>query len=114
MANPSKRKGTEFEVLVADYLAKVTGLPVERRALCGVNDRGDIAGIRDWTLECKATAQIDLAGGLDEAVREMANAKTRFHALIVKRRMKPASQAYAVMTLEQLAYLIGQVPSCPT
>ena len=40
----NKQKGTSFETLVADFLTD-NGFPyAERRALAGVNDKGDITG----------------------------------------------------------------------
>lgn len=106
MANPSKRKGSGFEKLVAEYLAGYLALPVERRVLSGVNDRGDIAGIDKWVIECKATTSIDLASGMDEMERERRNAFALFGLLVVKRRMKGVERSYAVMDLEQAASLI--------
>ena len=41
----NKRKGARFETRVAERLAALTGLPIERRHLSGVNDRGDLSGV---------------------------------------------------------------------
>lgn len=41
----SKRKGTSFETAVVGYLRDEHGLPVERRALRGTRDCGDITGL---------------------------------------------------------------------
>lgn len=105
--NPSKRKGTAFETAVVRYL-QANGHPnAERRALTGNQDRGDIANIPDFALECKAVQSIALAQFIDEATREAINAGARYGAAIIKRRQKPVDQAYVVMTLEQFTDLIN-------
>jgi hypothetical protein len=74
--------------------------------LAGKNDKGDIAGLPGWTLECKAEKQIGLAAYVDEARVEAANAGTRRFAAIVKRRQKGVSEAYVIMPLSQFAEMI--------
>lgn len=96
--NVSKQKGTAWETAVVRYLNE-QGFPVERRALTGKEDKGDIAGLPCWTLECKAERSIDLAGYMGEAAREAVNANTPNYAAVVKRRGKGVSEGYVVMPL---------------
>lgn len=103
----SKRKGSAWERQVCEYL-RAEGLNVERRVQAGANDRGDVAGIPGWVVECKATKAIDLAQGMKETLKEQQTAKVPFHALVVKKRNAGAGDAYAVMTLEQLRRIILQ------
>lgn len=103
MANPSKRKGSDFEKAVAEYLAAHGHPLAERRVQGGTKDRGDIAGVIGWTLECKNERSIDLAGAVDEAEVEAANADTRWFAAIIKRRNKSVSEAYVVVPLRKFA-----------
>ena len=42
--NKAKAKGTQFETAVARFLAEETGAWVERRALSGNADKGDLLG----------------------------------------------------------------------
>jgi hypothetical protein len=99
----SRRKGTAWESSVVDYL-KRSGFPyAERRAMCGTNDRGDIAGVPGVMLECKAERSIDLAGYMDEVKAETRNAGTAIGAAVVKRRNRGVADAYVVMTLKQFA-----------
>lgn len=100
MSNPSKAKGTRFESDVVAYL-RANGFPsVERRALAGTADRGDIGGVEGVVFECKATKSIDLAGAVDEAVVEAANdGADSLPVAIVKRRMRSTSDAYVVVPL---------------
>ena len=96
----SKRKGSDFERDVCQYLRDRLGLPVERRVIGGTLDRGDCAGIPGWVLEMKACRQIDLSGWMDEAHKEASNDSAPFYAVVAKRRMKGVQQAYVVMPLE--------------
>lgn len=82
----SKQKGTAAETAVVRYL-QANGFPhVERRALAGVNDRGDISGIPGVVLEVKNCKRIELAGWLDELEAEMTNAGAYIGAVVHKRR----------------------------
>ncbi len=104
----AKRAGARFEQQVADYLAE-HGFPyAERRHTNGAKDRGDIAGVIGWTLECKAERDINLAGCLTEARDEAGHAGTRFFAGVVKRRNKPTADAYVVLPLSLFADLIRE------
>lgn len=105
MANPSKRKGSQFEKDVADFL-KEHGFPLaERRVQGGILDRGDIAGVPNWVLELKNTQQIDLASAQAEALVEAANAGAPFFASVHKKRGRGVRDAYVVMPLWQWCIL---------
>lgn len=102
----SKAKGTAFEREVVDFL-RGHGFPAaERRAMEGVNDRGDVAGIPGVVVECKNHRDIDLGGFMGELEAEQARAAAPVGLLVVKRRMKPVARAYAVMTLDQASALL--------
>ena len=107
--NRSKQKGTAFESEVVTYLQEHGHPTAERRALTGSQDRGDISGVPNWTLECKNRKALDFAGAVDEAAIEAINAKTPFFAAIVKRPRKNIRDAYAVMPYFQLVALISLV-----
>lgn len=95
----SRRKGTAFETAVVNFLREAGYESAERRALNGRNDKGDVAGLPGWVLECKAEKTIDLAGYMGEACREAQNANATSYAAVVKRRGKGVSEAYVVMPL---------------
>lgn len=102
----AKRKGSAFETAVVAYLAE-HGFPLaERRVMGGTRDRGDVAGIPGWTLELKATRDLDLAGALTEAKTEAAHAGTLDYAAVIKRRMHPVGSAYVVLTLDRFTHLL--------
>lgn len=95
----SRRKGTAFETAVVNYLREAGFGRAERRALGGKLDKGDIAGVDGWTFECKNERSIDLAGYMEEAGKEAANAGTEKYAAVVKRRNRGVSDAYVVLPL---------------
>ena len=110
MSNRSKQKGTFFESLFVAYLV-LRGLnDAERRALHGNTDRGDVAGVEDWTFEVKNRKTLDIPGAIDEARLEAANAGTRWYAAIVKRPRKgDAAEAIAAMPASLLVDLIKEL-----
>ena len=86
----SKDKGTAFERQVVEYLKRALGPAIERRALSGTNDRGDVSGVyfmgEPFVLECKNCQRMQLSEWLDEAEREAGNADAVFFAVIHKRK----------------------------
>lgn len=114
--NPTtnKRKGARFEQVVADYLSESTGMPVERRRLNGVNDRGDLNGLtvrgRRIVVECKNTTRLDIAAHLAEAERERVNDHAAVGAVVQKRRGigdTRTGEQVVMMTLETFARLVN-------
>lgn len=80
-----KQKGTAFETAVAKYM-KSYFPNVERRALQGANDTGDIAGIsihgKPLVVECKNTKTLNISEHMRELEREKNNAHTQWGVLI--------------------------------
>jgi len=110
----ARRTGTAYESAVVAYLT-AHGFPhAERRTLHGNADRGDVAGVAGWAVECKAARALDLAGWASEATREAANARSPWWAVIVKRRGQPVAQSYVVLSLETWAETVaGDLPDDP-
>ena len=88
MSNPSKAKGTAAEVAVVNFLRSVGWPHVERRALSGALDKGDIAGIPLVVIEVKdhKVNSISFPAFVDEANKERDNAKATVGLAWVKRR----------------------------
>jgi len=106
----AKAKGTMAERAVVDYL-RANGFPdAERRALEGKNDRGDIAGLPYTVLEVKNHAALDLAGWLNELMREIDNDDAEYGSVVAKRRGhgKP-DQWYAIMPFEMLVKMLQRL-----
>lgn len=96
MANPSKDVGTKFETATVAYLRERTGdSRIERRAMHGHCDMGDVYGIRahgyEGIAECKRVERLT-ADKLDkfkrQAIDERGNADADFVLLIVWRKGK--------------------------
>lgn len=104
--NRSKQKGTAWETAVVNYLRERGHIHVERRAMNGALDRGDIAGIPGLVLECKAHKEIDLGGFMNELAIEKRNDGAGLGVCIVKRRQKDVAQSYAVLTVEDFVTLL--------
>lgn len=109
----SKRKGSAFERAVVGFLVN-HGFPYAERAYGAgrPDDVGDIDGVIGFCLEAKAHKDIDLAGFVDEAVREARNADKHrppglatYGVAVVKRRNKGIEQSYVVMELRDFARL---------
>jgi predicted lipoprotein len=109
VSNPSKQRGTAWETAVVRYLQE-HGFPfAERRALSGVHDKGDVAGVAGWVLEAKNRKSLDLAGAVDEARKEAGNARTRWFAAVIKRTGKgDAGEGYVVMPLSVFCDYISE------
>ena len=107
MTNPSKRKGTSFEVAVVDYL-RDHGFPfAERRAQRGTNDAGDVAGVVGWVLEAKNCKLTELGPWMNEAKHEASNDGVARYAVIHKRRQHGTAEAFVSMPLRLFAELLG-------
>lgn len=104
MPNPQKQRGTRFESAVVWYLQEHTeGVTVERQALAGANDKGDIklqlAGLTG-IIECKYRK-----GGLHtpkeleeykrQTIAEEVNANADISALVVNDRSGSCSKGSA-------------------
>lgn len=107
--NKPKRLGTQWESEVVAYLREQIYPEAERRALAGGTDKGDIINAGPYVWECKNTAAIDLAGGIDETFIEIVNAGSAYGFLIVKRRRKSVAKGYAVMELQQLVQILKEL-----
>lgn len=108
----AKQAGTRFESQVAEYLGSRLEGSVERRRLCGANDKGDLSGVAahgmQVAVECKDHAKMELAAWVEEAERERENARADLGVVVHKRRgcADPARQ-YVTMTLGTFAALAG-------
>jgi hypothetical protein len=111
MANPSRRRGTEWEGRVASFFnARNTfGVEVFRAPLWGALDKGDLVNTGDFVVQCKAVKSIDLARFLDEVETQRKNAGRKYGVVVVKRRSHDAAKAYVVQPLDQFAEIAGRL-----
>ena len=103
----SKQRGTAAETAVVRYL-NANGFPhAERRALAGVNDKGDISGLPGVVIEVKSCKRIELAAWVDELGVEMRNAGAYIGAVVAKRRgTTDVGEWYAVLPVAVLVELL--------
>lgn len=107
-------KGTAFTSDVVGYLRDALGDDrIERRALCGANDRGDVAGVwlrgKRVVLECKNRKRMELSEWVDEAEVERRNDGAGYGFVVHKRRgcgKAKMGETYVTCTLETLAAII--------
>lgn len=108
MANPSKQRGSAFEIGLLNHL-RAHGFDAERLRQTGQNDEGDLV-VRDGSItvvEAKAEARYNLPGYLKELAVEKANyAKHRKldpaivnGVVIVKRRQASIGDCFVVQTV---------------
>jgi len=91
VTNRSKRKGTSFETACVRFLrGRLQDDRIERRALHGSRDMGDLYGLRahgfEGIAECKDHAQwgpADLARWREQTVAERGNADADFSLLVI-------------------------------
>lgn len=110
----AKQAGRSFETLIATYLAQELDSDyIERRRLSGVNDRGDITGVRDGRgqrlcVECKNYGgRLTPGPWVEEAHIEMGNDSAVAGVVVAKRRgtTNPGAQ-FVLMTVNDLIALI--------
>lgn len=107
--NKSKRKGTAAETAVVTFLRERGALHVERRALAGSTDKGDIAGVIGTVIEVKDCARDELPTWLAEAAVEKSNAGASLGVVWHKIRGRSSPGAWAVsMTGDQFVQLLKE------
>lgn len=84
----SKQKGTAAETAVVKYLKENGFTQVERRALQGSLDKGDISGIEGLVIEVKDHKKMILSEWMKELEVEIDNAFAETGVVIHKRRGK--------------------------
>lgn len=120
MTNRPKEKGTRFETQVVRYLReRLADDRIERRALHGSRDMGDVRGLRshgfEGIVECKAVAAWNAPKNLErwraQAIAERGNAGAGFVALVVKVPNRNVSQSMAHVTMHDLLRIVGHDPA---
>lgn len=124
MARP-KDVGTAFETACARWLSERLGQRVERRALHGTKDEGDLGWLRsstglDGIVECKAGRQAEAAAPANVAEwrrqtdAERENARAGFALLVLKTKgvgAKSIGRTRCDLTVADLCRLVGIAPS---
>lgn len=96
--NKNKRKGTAAETAFVNYMND-NGYPaVERRALQGKADRGDISGLAGIVIEIKSGSRLSIPEWLKELEVEMVNDGSTEGYLIIKPKGKGKVEQWWVIT----------------
>jgi len=106
----AKRKGTAAESSVVEFLS-LQWPHVERRALSGARDRGDIAGIPGVVFEVKAAARLEIPAWLRELEAEIENDNAETGLLVVKPRgvgAKRVGEWWAIQRLDRAVHLLRE------
>ena len=125
MTNRPKDIGTAFETACARWLSERLGQRVERRALHGTMDEGDLGWLRsstglDGIVECKAGRQAEAAAPSDVAEwrrqtdAERENARAGFALLVLKTRNVGEARfgrTRCDLTVADLCRLVGREPT---
>lgn len=112
----AKKAGSDFERLVADYLAEHIDDRIDRRPKTGAKDRGDIGGLRHMgqkvVIECKSVAKTNLAGWANEAEVERGNDDAVAGIVVSKRwgKGQPGDQWVHLTLRDFVALLTGTRP----
>lgn len=117
MSNPSKEKGTRFESELRSYLrARLADDRIDRRALHGTCDMGDLYGLRahgwEGIVEAKAHKTFSrsyVREWRDQTLAERDNAGAGFALLVVKRPNRPVGEAEVHVTLKDLCHIAGGI-----
>lgn len=110
MANPSKAKGTDFEVNQVLPALVAYWPEAERRAQSGSQDRGDfhIPGEKRFIIEAKNRTQLALPKWLREAEVEAKNAGVPYGVVCHKRKgTRVPGEQYVTMTLDTFLGLVA-------
>ena len=94
-SNLSKGKAWMYDL--ARWLRE-TGFP--GADVIGGTKRADLAGLLDWTVECKYVADdAKMPAALDQALRDQGERGTRWHVVLRKRVRKGPPGGLAIMTI---------------
>jgi len=106
MSNLSRRKGTRAELMVAKYFQS-HGHPKAERSRAGwSDDRGDIDGVEDLTVEVKVQKRHDIGCWLKELEIEQKNRRTNHGVCAVKKLgAVEVDSWYAIMTMTEFLKL---------
>jgi len=99
VTNPSKARGTRWEVAVAAFLRDAGFTEVYRMAPAGEFDTGDLGGIPEVAFECRDRNRLTLSENVRDANERARNKGSKYGVTVMKRRGRPAADAYVAMDL---------------
>ena len=109
MANPSRAKGTAYEVLVRDYFQDHGWSDCHRLATRAAHDLGDLTGIPRFAIECRDRQKQSLALNVDDAEERARNKRVDFGCAVMKRPRRPVGDSYVLMSLDTFARILDEL-----
>lgn len=106
----NKDAGTWAETQVVRLYIAAGWAGAERRALRGLGDAGDIAGIPDFCTQVKNVAALRLETWFDEVLKQQQNAGASGCLLVVRKKYKPVAKWDAWMPYAQLCPSAATLP----
>lgn len=105
----NKRKGYEYESDCCDFVRPEYPQVERNGTRYGPKDRGDLANVTDWTIQCKNTKVDQWTKWFAATVSQSVNNKTRWWAVVRKARNQNVRESLFCMPfwkgLELMAYL---------
>ena len=114
MTNPSKARGTRWEVAVAAFLRDAGFDQVYRMAPAGEYDAGDLGGIKEVAFECRDRNRLTLSENVDDANDRAHNKGADYGVTVMKRRGRGAGDAYVAMDLATFVRLLQDLVQLPS
>lgn len=103
----NRAKGTTWESAIVDWLQKHGFWRVERRAMQGARDTGDIGGLPGVVIEAKSHATLTFSLWMKELTDEVDNASADAGFLCVKKKGKTSvGDAYWLVDPRSMPYLL--------
>ena len=106
MTNPSKARGTRWEVAVAAFLRDAGFDQVYRMAPAGEYDTGDLGGIKEVAFECRDRNRLTLSENVDDANQRAHHKGADYGVTVMKRRGRGAGESYVAMDLATFVRLL--------
>ncbi len=113
MTNPSKARGTRWEVAVAAFLRDAGFTEVYRMAPAGEFDTGDLGGIPQVAFECRDRNRLTLSENVDDADERAYNKGADYGVTVMKRRGRSTGEAYVAMSLATFVLILQDLLKDP-
>lgn len=109
MANPSREKGTRYEVACAEWFQQQGWSEVFRMATRATLDVGDLGGLPRFAVECRDRQKQSLALNVDDAVSRARNKGADFGVALMKRPRHPICDSYVLMSLGTFGRILDEL-----
>ena len=109
MANPSREKGTRYEVACAEWFQQQGWSEGFRMATRATLDVGDLGGLPRFAVECRDRQRQELARNVDDAEERAVNKKADFGVALMKRPRRPVGDSYVLLSLSTFGRILDEL-----